>query len=219
MANEERSMIIAFVNQKGGVGKTTLALHVASELAKAGKRVTLIDADPQGSALDWSQLRHHCDYPRRFSVIGLPRETLHLEVPDIARSNDHVVIDGPPRVTALTRSAILSSDLVMIPVQPSAFDVWASEEIVDVVKEARMFKPTIRAAFIANRVVVGTIIGRALRTPLKRLDISTLDTEVCQRVVFAECSSSGRLAYELDKNSLAAREIALLAEEIRGLAP
>jgi chromosome partitioning protein len=107
----------------------------------------------------------------------------------------------------------------MIPVQPSAFDVWASEEIVDVVKEARMFKPTIRATFIANRVVVGTIIGRALRAPLRRLDIATLDTEVCQRVVFAECSSSGRLAYELDKNSLAAQEIALLAEEIRGLVP
>ena len=82
-----------------------------------------------------------------------------------------------------------------------------------------MFKPTIRAAFIANRVVVGTIIGRALRTPLNRLDIATLDTEVCQRVVFAECSSSGRLAYELDKNSLAAREMVLLAEEIRELAP
>jgi chromosome partitioning protein len=219
MADEEGSMIIAFVNQKGGVGKTTLALHMASELAKGGKRVTFIDADPQGSALDWAQLRHHCGYPRRFSVIGLPRETLHLEVPDIARSNDHVVIDGPPRVTALTRSAILASDLVMIPVQPSAFDVWASEEIVDLVKEARMFRPTIRAAFIANRVIVRTIIGKALRAPLKTLDIATLDTEVCQRVVFAECSSSGRLAYELDKNSLAAREMALLAQEIRGLVP
>jgi chromosome partitioning protein len=212
-------MIIAFVNQKGGVGKTTLALHIASELAKSGERVTLVDADPQGSALDWSQLRHHCNYPRRFSVIGLPRETLHLEVPDIARFNDHVVIDGPPRVTVLTRAAIVASDLVMIPVQPSALDVWASEEIVDLVKEARMFKPNIHAAFVANRVVVGTIIGRALRAPLKRLDIATLDTEVCQRVVFAECSSSGRLAYELEKNSLAAREMALLADEIRGLAP
>jgi len=57
-------------------------------------------------------------------VIGLPRETLHLEVPDIARFNDHVVIDGPPRVTVVTRAAIVASDLVLIPVQPSALDVW-----------------------------------------------------------------------------------------------
>ena len=137
-------MIIAFVNQKGGVGKTTLALHIASELAMGGQRVTLIDADPQGSALDWAEVRNHYDRPRRFGVIGLPRETLHLEVPDIARANDHVVIDGPPRVTALTRSAIIASDVVVIPVQPSAFDVWASQEIVDLVKEARVFKPRLR---------------------------------------------------------------------------
>ena len=169
-------MIIAFVNQKGGVGKTTLALHIASELAKGGHRVTLIDADPQGSALDWAQLRNHYDHPRRFAVIGLPRETLHLEVPDIARANDHVVIDGPPRVTALTRSAIVASDLVMIPVQPSAFDVWASQEIVGLVKEAKVFRPRLLAAFIASRVVVGTIIARALRVPLERLEIPKLES-------------------------------------------
>jgi chromosome partitioning protein len=212
-------MIIAFVNQKGGVGKTTLALHIAGELALGGRRVTLIDADPQGSALDWAQLRNYYGHPRRFAVIGLPRETLHLEVPDIARANDHVVIDGPPRVTALTRSAIVASDVVMIPVQPSAFDVWASQEIVGLVKEAKVFKPRLRAAFIASRVIVGTIIARALRAPLDRLEISKLDAEVRQRVVFAECAGTGRLAGELDANGRGAREISLLADEIRGFAP
>jgi chromosome partitioning protein len=210
-------MIIAFVNQKGGVGKTTLALHIASELAKTGERVTVIDADPQGSALDWAQVRSRCEYARRFAVIGLARETLHLEVPDIARVNDHVVIDGPPRVTALTRSAIVASDVVVIPVQPSPFDLWASHEIVSLVKEAQVFKPRLCPVFVANRVIVGTVIARALRQPLARTAIRQLDVEVCQRVVFAECSSSGRLAYELDAKGRAAREISLLADEIRGI--
>src|SRR6185503_6040095 len=116
-------MIIALLNQKGGVGKTTLALHLEGAWAAQGKRVTVIDADPQGSALDWSA-------QRLFGVIGLARDTLHREAPEIARDADHVVIDGPPRVAGLLRSALLAADLVLIPAQPSPFDGWASAEML-----------------------------------------------------------------------------------------
>ena len=112
-------MIIALLNQKGGVGKTTLALHLAGEWAGRGKRITLLDADPQGSALDWSQQRSRSGLPRLFGVVGLARDTLHREAPELAHDVDHVVIDGPPRVAGLMRSALLAADLVLIPVQPS----------------------------------------------------------------------------------------------------
>src|SRR5690242_17297296 len=159
-------MIIAVLNQKGGVGKTTIATHLAGAFAREGGEVIIIDADPQGSALDWSQRRKEATYPRLFGVVGLPRETLHLEAPAIARSTDLVVIDGPPRVTALARSALLAADLVLVPVQPSPYDIWGSMEMVALVAEARVYRPTLRAAFVINRRVAGTVIGREARTAL-----------------------------------------------------
>ena len=117
-------MIVALLNQKGGVGKTTLATHIAGELAMRGQHVILLDADPQGSSLDWAQRRSQQGLPRLFSAVGLARETLHQEAPELASRADHVVIDGPPRIAALARSALLAAERVLIPVQPSPYDLW-----------------------------------------------------------------------------------------------
>ena len=123
-------MIVALLNQKGGVGKTTLATHIAGELALRGQNVILLDADPQGSSLDWTQRRSQQGLPRLFSAVGLARETLHQEAPELARRADHVIIDGPPRIAALARSALLAAERVLIPGaghvvnldEPEAFD-------------------------------------------------------------------------------------------------
>jgi chromosome partitioning protein len=212
-------MIVALLNQKGGVGKTTLALHLAGEWARQRRRVTVIDADPQGSALDWSEQRARAGRPRHFGVIGLARDTLHREAPEIARGVDHVVIDGPPRVAALMRSALLAADLVLIPVQPSPFDGWASAETLRLLEEARQFRPDLLARFLLNRCGAGTVIAHDTAMSLARTVPPALAVRIGQRVAFADAARGGRLVGEFPRSRIAVREIRMLAAEIERLMP
>ena len=211
-------MIVAFLNQKGGVGKTTLALHVAGAWAAQGKRVVVIDADPQGSALDWSEQRAKEGLPRLFGVVRLARDTLRVEAPEIARDFNHVLIDGSSRIAALMRSAMLAADLALVPAQPSPFDGWASGETLRLLQESRIFRPRLVARFVLNRCGANTVIARETAEALAKHEPPVLASRVGQRVVFADAARTGRLVSEVPRSELAAREIAALAAEIERIA-
>jgi chromosome partitioning protein len=204
-------MIIGFLNQKGGVGKTTLAVHVADALARRKKRVLLVDADPQGSALDWAASRKGDPL---FPVAGLPRPSIHKELPALAKGYEFVLIDGPPRVYEVARSAIMASDLVLIPVQPSPYDVWAAKEIVDLLGEASVFKPNLKSAFVINRKIVNTALGRDVAEALAEYPIPVLRTAICQRVALAESAAQGQTVFETAPDNPAGKELAALVDDI-----
>lgn len=204
-------MILALLNQKGGVGKTTLAIHIAATLAIKGRSVLLVDADPQGSALDWAATRQADPL---FSVVGLPKNNLHKEIPAHAAKYEDVIIDGPPRVNELARAAILASDMVLIPVQPSPYDVWAAKDIVDLLREAAVFKENQICRFVINRKIVKTAIGRDVVAALGSYSIPVLSSSIAQRVAFAESAGEGSTVVEADPAGQAADEINELVDEI-----
>ncbi len=211
-------MIVAFLNHKGGVGKTTLALHVAGAWAAQGKRIVVVDTDSQGSALDWSEQRVKTGLTRLFNVLELARNTVHLEAPEIARDVHHVVIDGSSHSAALMRSAMLAADLALVRAQPSPFDGCASSETSRLLHEARHFRPHLIARFVLNRCVARTLIASEITEVLARHDPPALAARVGQRVAFADAARTGRLVSEMPRSEPATREVAALAAEIERIA-
>ena len=175
----------------------------------------LIDADVQRSALDWAATRETNPI---FTVVGIPKNNIHKEVQLLKVNYEYIVIDGPPRVYDVARSAIAASDVVLIPIQPSPYDVWSAKEVVDLVNEVKeplqVYKK-IMVAFVLNRVIAKTVIGRDVVEALEQYkDLPVLKTHITQRVAYAETAAQGTSVIEEDPKSNAGLEIKHMVEEL-----
>jgi chromosome partitioning protein len=204
-------MIWGFVNQKGGVGKSTLSQNVAECLSRLDQKVLLIDADKQGTSSAWASLRSS---ESRFRVISLARENMALDAMKIAADYDFTVIDGPPHADAITRSCIVASDLVVVPIEPGGASRWSSDLTVRQLTEAQQFKPTLKCGFVVSRKITGTVLGRDARAMAADAGLPIFDTEIEQRVAYAEALTMGKTIFEWGGNGAAVREIQALTHEL-----
>ena len=203
-------MIISFLNQKGGVGKTTLSINVAACFALTKKRVLLIDADKQGSSTMWASLRE--DSP--FQVVSLARDNMAKDALKMAEGYDVTIIDGPPHAEKIARSCIIASDIILLPIEPSGLSTWASDLTIRQIQEAMDYKESIKCGFVVNRKIGKTVIGRDIRMLAEKSGIPVLQAEINQRVAFAESLTMGKTIFEWDEAGSAAKEILTLTQEV-----
>ena len=198
--------VIAVLNQKGGAGKTTIATHLARALQLEGAEVLLVDSDPQGSARDWSAVREDQPVP----VVGIDRPTIDRDLKSIVRK-DFVVIDGAPQAHALAVSAIKAANLVLIPVQPSPYHIWATADLVELVKQRQeLTDGALQAVFVVSRAIKGTRIGAEATEALAGYDLPVLDARITQRVIYPGSAAAGTTVLDQDPGSDAAQEVRAL---------
>lgn len=206
------SKIIAVLNQKGGAGKTTLATNLARALQLAGDKVLLVDSDPQGSARDWNAAGDGELVP----VVGLDRPTLAKDIQAVIDNRDWVIVDGAPQIAELAVAAIKCADVILIPVQPSPYDVWACEDMVEIIKarqEVTNGKP--KAAFVISRVIKNTQLSKEIGEALEGYGLPVFKNYTTQRVVYPKTASTGSTVLDTEMAGDAAIEIRAIAQELK----
>lgn len=201
--------VITIAQQKGGSGKTTLAVTLAVALVRAGKSVALLDTDPQGSLGRWFMARRE-----RLGAAGMEFSTasawgVAYECEKLRGMSDYVIVDTPPKVDADLRPALREADIVLIPVASSHVDLWATEGVLDLARREHK-----AAMIILNRARPGTRLGAEVATAAAALNVPVAEAQLANRVIYAETLGQGLSASEGKTSPQVRAEVAALLDEV-----
>lgn len=208
---EQKTMPIkvSCINQKGGVGKTTTATNIASQLKHLGNEVLLIDLDPQKSATEWSEHKSESFIPVISKGKSLPRDINKISI-----GNDWVIIDAPPNVTELSSAAILASDIVLIPCTPSPYDIWACADLVELIKARQEMIGAPKAAFLVTMSVKNTNLGKEVTETLEEYGLPVFKARTTRLVSYPESAANGGSVLDLPESNTARMEITDIVNEL-----
>jgi chromosome partitioning protein len=208
------AFVVAVAQRKGGAGKSTLAANLAAAFAGLGEGVALLDTDPQKTLTHWHAARQ---------AAGHKAHAIHFEAPSgwrvpgacdkLRRSHDIVLLDTPPHDDTDARIAIRAADLVLVPLQPSAADLWAMGATLELARAEK--RP---AALTLNRVPAQGKVGAEVAAALRKQGLTLLEAPLGNRSGFATAFAAGLGVTEAAPRSVAAEEVRALALAVRGLA-
>ena len=203
--------IVGVLHGKGGVGKTTIAVNTARSLQLRGHEPVIIDCDAQGTAQSWKASR--ADEAELPPVFGVGKASaLESDVRRLSGSFDAAIIDGGAHLDKIHAAIIKTSDLVLIPVQPSPTDIWPTEQIVELIKGRQEVTGSPDAAFVISRRKAGTKLGENVRGVLSRFELPVWEG-TCDRVAYAEAMGKGKSAAEMNDQK-ATKEVETITDNV-----
>jgi chromosome partitioning protein len=213
-------MILVVGNTKGGVGKTTLAINLAIARANRGRDVLLVDGDEQHTAVTFTELRDEQVGQTGYTAVSLHGAALRTQVRQLASKYDDIIIDVGGRDTGSLRAALTVADTLLIPVQPRSFDIWAVDQMAELVKEARELNEGLKALVVLNAADAQGRDNQDAADALREIQgVELLDVAIGRRKAFPNAAAGGRAVVEhMPRDIKAVEELGKLAEAIYGSA-
>ncbi len=212
------AIVISIINPKGGTGKSTLSTNLARALQLIPHKVLLIDGDGQGTVSEWSDTQAENTELPQVASVGSPQE-LRNHVPRMSTDYDFILIDGSANALDMDASAITMSDIVLIPVKPTAPDIWGVADLVATIharRQATEDKP--KVCFIVSQQQQGTILAREIEQALtNRYKLPVFNSRTSQRVAYAEAMNDGLTVLDYEPDGQASNEIRAITNELLAL--